>query len=112
MRHPKAVGRVAALVAVSPQHAGIFGDAGWSKERLRSEIIELLTIPDAELVAGAGGIEAGLPPPATGAAVAKFTPDNLWFLHVGGGAGGSSGVISGWVPGPKGSTMVTTIVED
>lgn len=112
VRHPKAVGRVAALVAVSPEHARIFGAAGWSKERLRSEIISLLSIADSELVAGAGGMEEGLTPPATGVVVAKFKPENLWFAHVGGGAGGSSGIISGWVAAPKGSTMVTIGVEE
>jgi len=112
VRHPKAVGRVAALVAVAPEHARIFGAAGWSKERLRGELIDMLSFPDSELVAGAGGIEEGLTPPATGAVVAKFKPENLWFVHVGGGAGGSSGIISGWITAPKGSTMVTIALEE
>lgn len=112
VRHPKAVKRVAALVALAPEHARIFGAAGWSKERLRAELIDLLTLPDSELVAGAGEMEEGLRLPATGAMLAKFTPDNLWFLQVGGGAGGSSGIISGWVTPPKGSAMVTTIVDE
>lgn len=111
VRHPKAVGRVAALVAVAPEHSRIFGAAGWTKERLRAEIIDLLTLSDTELVTGAGDIEEGLRRPATGAMVAKFKPEDLWFAHVGGGAGGSSGIISGWVTGPKGSAMVTTIVD-
>jgi thiol-disulfide isomerase/thioredoxin len=112
VRHPKAVGRVAALVAVAPEHARIFGAAGWSKQRLREEIIALLSIPAAELLAGAGGIEEGLAPPVRETVVAKFKPENLWFAHVGGGAGGSSGIISGWVAGPKGSNMVTVTVEE
>lgn len=110
--HPKAVGRVAALVAVAPEHARIFAGAGWDKERLRKEIIDLLTFPDTEIVAGAGGIEDGSSRPPTGALVPKFKPENLWFVHVGGGAGASSGIISGWVAGPKGSAMVTTIVDE
>lgn len=110
--HPKAVGRVAALVAIAPEHARIFGAAGWDKQRLRREIIDLLSVPDSELVAGTGGMEEGLAAPATGAVVAKFKPENLWFVHVGGGAGGSSGIISGWVAGPKGSTMVTITLEE
>jgi len=112
VRHSKAAGPVAALVAVAPEHARIFGAAGWDKERLRGEIIDLLSIPDTELVAGAGGMDEGLAAPATGAVVAKFKPENLWFVHVGGGAGGSSGIISGWVAGPKGSTMVTIPIEE
>ena len=112
VRHPKAVGRVAAVVAIAPEHARIFGRAGWGKDRLRSEIIDLLTVPDSEIVAGADGIDEGSTRPVVGELVAKFTPDNLWFVHVGGGAGGSSGIISGWVAGPKGSSMVTTIIEE
>jgi hypothetical protein len=112
VRHPKAVGRVAAILAVSPEHARIFGRAGWDKQRLRAEIIDLLTLPDHEIVAGADGIDEGSSRPARGDRVAKFMPDNLWFVHVGGGAGGSSGIISGWVAGPKGSAMVTTIIGE
>lgn len=112
VRHPKAVGRVAAMLAVGPEHARVFGAAGWDKQRLRAEIIDLLTIPDAELVSGAGGIEEGLKGPALGSRLAKFTPEDLWFVHVGGGAGGSSGIISGWVTGAKGSAMVTTIIAE
>jgi hypothetical protein len=112
VRHPKAVGRVAALLAVSPEHARVFGSAGWDKQRLRDEIIGILTLPDVEIVAGAGGIDEGSSRPARGERVSKFTPDNLWFVHVGGGAGGSSGIISGWVTGPKGSAMVTTTIDE
>jgi hypothetical protein len=112
VRHPKAVGRVAALLAIAPEHARIFGRAGWDKDRLREEIIGLLTVPESELVAGADGIDEALSRPIRGELVAKFAPDNLWFVHVGGGAGGSSGIISGWVAGPKGSSMVTTIIEE
>lgn len=111
VRHPKAVGRVAAVVAVAPEHARIFAGDGWDKSRLRDEIIGLLTLPDDELVAGADGIEEGTAGPPTGRRIPKFEPENLWFVHVGGGAGGSSGIISGWVAGPKGSAMVTTIVD-
>lgn len=112
VRHPKAVGRVAAILAVAPEHARIFGQAGWDKQRLRAEIVDLLTVPDFEIVAGADGIDEGSSRPARGERVAKFTPDNLWFIHLGGGAGGSSGIISGWVAGPKGSAMVTTIIDE
>ncbi|HEX6302370.1 MAG TPA: thioredoxin [Acidimicrobiia bacterium] len=112
VRHPKAVRRVAALLAIAPEHARIFGRAGWDKDRLRDEIIDLLTFPDSEIVVGADGIDEGSTGRVSGELVAKFTPDNLWFVHVGGGAGGSSGIISGWVTGPKGSAMVTTILEE
>ncbi len=112
VRHPKAVERVAALVAISPEHARIFGSAGWTKDRLRREIIDLLTIPDSELVAGAGGMDEGLAREATGESVPKFRDENLWFVHVGGGAGGYTGIISGWVTAPKGSEMVTVTIEE
>lgn len=110
--HPKAVGNVAAVVAVSPEHARVFGDAGWSKDRLRSILLELLTIPGDELISGAGGMTAGLPESVAGTMVAKFSPENLWFVHVGSSAGLFSGIISGWVSGEKGSQMVTVAVEE
>jgi hypothetical protein len=112
VHHVKAVGRVAALVALSPEHAAIFAAGGWSKERLRDELLDLLTIPGTELVEGAGGIAGGLDPSAAAGPVPKFTPDNLWFVRVGSTAGGSSGIFSGWMTGPRGSRMATVPIEE
>src|SRR5437763_12869763 len=50
-----------AFVVVSPEHARVFHEAGWSKARLRDELLALLTVPGSELVRGADGCEAGVP---------------------------------------------------
>ena len=111
--HPKLARMAAAIVVVSPEHAGIFRRAGWSKARLREEIYSLLTLPTDTMVAGAGGIAEGIPPAvaAKTRTVSKFAPDSLWFVHAGGDAGMFSAIISGWIGGAASSRMTTTRVE-
>jgi hypothetical protein len=95
--HPKKVIDVAAFLVVTPEHARVFHDAGWSKQRLKNEIESLLQIPGAELVRGAGGIEAGILPgevPPSGV-VPKFRTGSLNIVRAGGGAGKFSAYISG-----------------
>src|SRR5262249_3560797 len=72
--HPKFVIASDALLVVSPEHARVFRDAGWTKERLRQELDALLTIPGSELVQGAGGIAEGIPGRFAGASLPKFRP--------------------------------------
>ncbi len=109
--HAKLAVRFDAVVVVSPEHARVFREAGWSKRHLRDEVLERLTVPGAELVRGAGGVAEGIPETFAGTAVPKFTPDGLWFVHAGGTAGLFSGIISGWVNGPGGSQMTTVEVR-
>jgi hypothetical protein len=96
-----------ALMVVSPEHARVFREAGWTKSRLRDELLALLTSPGAELVRGAGHCEEGLPAGLVDMAVPKFRPDGLWFVHAGGRAGLFSAIIGGWINGPGGSQAVT-----
>jgi hypothetical protein len=105
--HPKLALLADALVVVSPEHARVFHDAGWSKSRLRQELVELLTLPAEELVQGAGENAEGLPPPSGDLAVPKFRPEDLWFVHAGGPAGLFSAIIGGWIVGASGSRPVT-----
>ncbi len=109
--HPKLVLGFDAICAVSPEHVRTFREAGWDKARLRAELMELLQIPFAELVRGAGGIEEGVPPLHGVERLPKFRPDGLWFVQCGGGAGMFSSIIGGWVNGPAGSQMVTREIE-
>jgi hypothetical protein len=104
--HKLALGFDAVLV-VSPEHARVFREAAWTKARLRDELLGLLTVPGAELVRGAGGCDEGLPTGLEGAAVPKFRPDGLSFVHAGGRAGLFSAIIGGWINGPGGSQPVT-----
>lgn len=96
--HPKKVIDVAAFLVVTPEHARVFHEAGWSKQRLRSELERLLEIPVAELLRGAGGIEAGILPsdaPDQSGTIPKFRTGSLNIVRAGGGAGKFSAYISG-----------------
>jgi len=43
--------------------------------------------------------------------IPKFVPDGLWFVHAGGGAGGFSAIISGWIGGRASSEMTTVAID-
>jgi len=109
--HPKLPLAFDAFVVVSPEHGRVFREGGWSKARLRSELLELLTIDGAELVRGAGGCEEGIPQALGEAKWPKFRPDGLWFVHAGGTAGMFSAIIGGWINGETGSQAVTQEVR-
>ena len=105
--HPKLPLAFDAFVVVSPEHARVFHEAGWSKARLRDELLALLTMPGSELVRGADGCEEGVPEALAGASWPKFRADGLWFVHAGGTAGMFSAIIGGWINGETGSQPVT-----
>lgn len=111
----KHVLRTDAIVTISPEHARVFADAGWDKERIRQTVIAATARPIEDLIRGAGGIDDGLLPEAArelavDGVIPKFQPDGLWFVRVGSAAGLFSGIISGWSRGAKGSAMVTRTV--
>ena len=96
--HPKKVIDVAAFLVVTPEHARVFHEAGWSKQRLKSELERLLQIPVTELVRGAGGIDAGIlasDAPDPNGTIPKFRTGSLNIVRAGGGAGKFSAYISG-----------------
>jgi hypothetical protein len=122
--HPKLALLTDAVLVVSPEHARVFREAGWSKGRLRERLIELGTKPVADLAAGAlgcaegmslgasgtGGVVGAFGSPAGGstdAGIPKFLPEGLLIVHAGGGAGLFSAVIGGWARGEIGSIPVT-----
>jgi thiol-disulfide isomerase/thioredoxin len=109
--HPKLPIAWDAALVVSPEHARVFREAGWGKGRLRQELEELLQIPGAELVRGAGGIAEGLPEEFRELAIPKFRPGGLLIAHAGGGAGLFSAIIGGWASGAVGSEPVTREVR-
>jgi hypothetical protein len=111
VHHPKLVLAFDAILAVGPEHARIFRDAGWSRERLLARLHELLRIPGDELVRGAGGIAEGLPESMRGATLPKFRPEGLLLVHCGGTAGLFSAIIGGWASGPVGSQPVTVEIR-
>jgi hypothetical protein len=107
--HPKNVIVWDAMMVVSPEHARVFADAGWSKARLRTELDGLLQLPAEDVVRGAHGIAEGMPEflCAPGTTLPKFRNGGLQIVHAGGGAGLFSAIIGGWASGAVGSEVVT-----
>jgi hypothetical protein len=106
LQHPKLAMRFDCLLAVGPEHAAVFHEAGWDKKRLADRVHELLQLPGDELVRGAGGIAEGLPPEWAEKTVSKFRPGGLLIVHCGGVAGRFSAMIGGWINGSQGSQPV------
>ncbi|MFQ5408007.1 MAG: thioredoxin family protein [Anaerolineales bacterium] len=102
-----------ALLVVSPEHARVFREAGWSKARLKDELHAVLQIPGAELVRGAGGIAEGVPASRVQEVMPKFRPDGILIVHAGGTAGLFSAIVGGWpAAGRGGSQPVTVAVRE
>ncbi len=106
LHHPKLVMGFDCMLVVTPDHARIYADSGWSREQTAQRITELTTRPGSELVRGAGGIAEGLPEAFAEVDMAKFRPGGLFLAHCGGGAGLFGAVIGGWVNGETGSAPV------
>ena len=110
--HPKLALTWDAVLVVSPEHARVFREAGWTKARLRENLDGLLRRPGAEMVRGAGGVAEGMPASLAGAEVPKFRPGGLLIVHAGGTAGMFSAIIGGWASGAVGSEPVTREVSE
>ncbi len=95
------------MLVIPPEHMARFAEAGWSRDRFMAELTEELLTDGDELLAGSGGFAAGRPPTAAGRPIGKFRPGGLLVVHAGGAAGPFSGIIAGWVNGPRGSDPVT-----
>jgi len=109
--HPKMALGFDVVVVVSPEHGRVFREGGWSKARLRAELLALLQLDGDDVIRGAGGIAEGLPEGLAGATVPKFGDDGVLLVHAGGGAGLFSAIIGGWINGPGGSQPVTREVR-
>ena len=106
LHHPKAVMAFDCLLAIGPEHARVFSEAGWTKKDLLARLHELLLIPTEELVRGAGGVAEGVPETIQAKALPKFRPGGILIVHCGGEAGLFSAMIGGWVTGEMGSQPV------
>ena len=107
LHNPKSVIAFDAIVVMGPEHARVFAEADWNRERVLDELHARLQIPGTELVRGAGGIAEGVPAHLEGATLPKFRPGGILLVHAGGGAGLFSAIIGGWANGDMGSTPVT-----
>jgi hypothetical protein len=106
LHHPKLLMAFDCLLVVGPEHARVFREAGWDRDRLLGRLHELLQIPGSEVVRGADGMAEGLPEGVAGATLPKFRPGGILLAHAGGGAGLFSAMIGGWVSGGMGSQPV------
>ncbi len=111
LHHPKLPLVFDCLLAVGPEHARVFHDAGWDKLRLTARLHELLQLPGREIVRGAEGIAEGVPEKLAGAVLPKFRPGGLFLVHCGGRAGLFSMMIGGWVTGAGGSQPVLREID-
>ncbi len=110
--HPKMVMAADAFLVISPEHARVFHEAGWSKEKVRETLLQLLMIPGSELVVGAGGIAEGIPLEYQDKVLPKFREGGLNIVRAGGSAGMFSAIIAGWgASGSMGSSPVTKEIE-
>ena len=106
MLSPKTVLAFDVILVVSPEHARVFREAGWSKDDLRAKLHELTLMKGDDLVRGAHGMAEGLPESVRGKTLPKFRPDGILILHAGGGAGLFSALIPGWANGDIGSRPI------
>ncbi len=111
MHHPKLVLAFDAMLVMGPEHARVFADAGWDRDRILWELHTRLTRPTADLARGAGGIAEGVPVGIAAEQLPKFKPDGLLLAHAGGGAGLFSALIGGWANGDIGSKPITRAVR-
>ncbi len=109
--HPKLPLVFDAILAVSPEHGRVFREAGWSKARLRQEILGQLMLPWEQLERGADGMAEGVPESMRAPVLPKFQPEGLLIVHVGGPAGLFSAIIGGWVNNDMGTRPVTVEVR-
>ena len=107
LHNPKSVLAFDAILVVGPEHARVFAEAGWDRDRVLDELHARLQIPGSELVRGANGIAEGVPAHLNGVTLPKFRPGGILLVHAGGGAGLFSAIIGGWANGDMGSTPVT-----
>ncbi len=110
--HGKIYGRTDALLVISPENMRVFRETGWTKARFRAALDQALTVDGAEVVAGAAGIDEGMPAQLARKRLSKFRPGGLLIAHAGSGAGMWSAVITGWAAsGPRGSVPVTVAIK-
>ena len=122
IHHHKLVIAFDAILVMGPEHARVFAEADWDRDRIIFELHMRLTTPIDQLERGAGDIAEGVPVQSSGGFLTpdtsdgptelpKFRPDGLMLAYAGGGAGLFSMIIPGWVNGEMGSQPVTRTVQ-
>lgn len=111
VHHPKLPFAFDAMLILGPEHARVFAQANWGRERVLQEINDRLQMPGNEIVRGAGGMAEGVQEAFKDATLPKFRPGGLLLVHAGGPAGLFSAIVGGWVNGASGSDPVTKVVS-
>jgi hypothetical protein len=106
VHHPKLPLVFDAVLVVGPEHARVFAEAGWDRERVVAELHVRLQLAGADIVRGAGGIAEGVPEALRDHTLPKFRPGGILLAHAGGTAGLFSAIIGGWANGATGSQPV------
>jgi hypothetical protein len=104
---PRMVMQFETVIVMSPEHMNRYRDAGWDRARFIAELESHLLLDGADIVAGAHGIEEGMPAFVADMQLPKFPPGGIHVVHGGSNAGLFSAAISGWVTGDMGSVTVT-----
>ena len=104
---PRMVMQFETVLVMSPEHMNRYRDAGWARARFLDELGSHLLVDGAEIVAGADGIEEGMPDFVKDMQLPKYPPGGIHVVHGGSHAGLFSAAIGGWVTGEMGSVTVT-----
>ena len=111
VHHPKLPFAFDAMLILGPEHARVFSQSNWNRERVLQEVNDRLQLPGAEIVRGAGGMAEGVQEAFKDATLPKFRPGGLLLVHAGGNAGLFSAIVGGWANGTLGSDPVTKVVK-
>ena len=111
VHHPKLPLGFDVVLVIGPEHARVFAEGGWDRDRVLAELHQRLQLPGAEIVRGAGGMAEGVRAPMRDSTLPKFRPEGILLVHAGGRAGLFSEAIGGWANGATGSTPVTRVVR-
>jgi hypothetical protein len=102
--HPKWVKKRNVLLVLSPEHLRIYFEAGWPRDRIKTELAAALPRPGHSLMKGAGDIEEGAPAQFADGEWTKFDADDILIVR----AGGPAGLVSAIIPGWSGGSIPTT----
>ena len=97
--HPKLCEFTNAMLVLSPEHHGIFKDAGWDRKRITEELHAAMVRPGSEVIQGAQGVGEGVVAARENDMVNKFWPEGLLIVRAGGQAGLYSAICAGWTGG-------------
>ena len=107
VHHPKLPLGFDAILVVGPEHARVFAEAGWSRQRLEDELLAGSSSRARRSCRVRAASPRACPVSLAGATLPKFRPGGILIVHAGGGAGLFSAIIGGWANGAVGSQPVT-----